>query len=72
MTHWLVVEADFHREYGISDLWATLWSVSWRWFATRVAGLSTGSRFVAALAEERSTVADPVKGASVIDAALGV
>lgn len=38
---WGAIEADFHREYGV-DLSAPglLRSHSWRWFVTRLAGLS--------------------------------
>ncbi len=45
MTHWVFVESDFQRDYGIelARVWHTL---SWRRFITLLSGLSKDSSFL--------------------------
>lgn len=49
LADWLLVEADFHREYGIEQLMNWCTTHSWREFCVRLAGLSPNSALAAHL-----------------------
>ncbi|WKU08556.1 hypothetical protein [Micromonospora sp. HUAS LYJ1] len=57
LTHWLIVEADLHSEYGIDvDNRGLMRRRSWRWLEARILGLlSADTRLHRALAPPPST-----------------